>query len=86
MQGRKGKCKDKKENARTKRKMQGRHKKLFLGLLRASRAIKNHKGTKRPDLSDRTKKGLKSAQCVCTPRESSWFPTTLGLFSTESNE
>ena len=29
------------ENGRTKRKMQGRHKKLFLGSLRASRAIKN---------------------------------------------
>ena len=29
------------ENARTKRKMQGRHKKLFLGSLRASRAIEN---------------------------------------------
>ena len=38
-------------------------------------------GPVRPD-----KKGLKSAQCVCNPRESSWFPTTLGLFSTESNE
>ena len=37
------KCKDKKENARTKRKMQGRHKKWFLGSLRASRAIKNIK-------------------------------------------
>ena len=41
MQGPEGKCKDEKENARTKRKMQGRHKKLFLGSLRASRAIKN---------------------------------------------
>ena len=41
MEGQKGKCKDGKENARTKRKMQGR--KLFLGSLRASRAIKNIK-------------------------------------------
>ena len=40
MQGPEGKCKDEKENARTKRKMQGRHKKLFLGSLRAGRAIK----------------------------------------------
>ena len=43
MQGQKGKCKDKKENARTKRKMQGQHKKLFFGSLRASRAIKKEK-------------------------------------------
>ena len=35
------KCKDSNENASTKRKMQGRHKKLFLGLLRASWTIKN---------------------------------------------
>ena len=42
MQGQKWKCKDENENARTKMKMQGRHKKLFLGSLRASRAIKNH--------------------------------------------
>ena len=42
MEGQKGKCKDEKENARTKRKMQGRHKKLFLGSLRASRAIKKN--------------------------------------------
>ena len=41
MQGPEGKCKDEKENARTKRKMQGRHRKLFLGSLRANRAIKN---------------------------------------------
>ena len=34
------KCKDNNENARTKMKMQGRHKKLFLGSLRESRAIK----------------------------------------------
>ena len=44
MQGPEGKCKDEKENARTKRKMQGRHKKLFLGSLRASRAIKKFYG------------------------------------------
>ena len=37
------KCKDKNENARTKRKMQGRHKKLFFGSLRASRAFKKRK-------------------------------------------
>ena len=42
MQGPEGKCKDEKENARTKRKMQGRHRKLFLGSLRANRAIKNN--------------------------------------------
>ena len=41
MQGQKWKCKDENENARTKMKMQGRHKKLFLGSLQASRAIKN---------------------------------------------
>ena len=29
------------QNARTKRKMQGQHRKRFLGSLRASRAIKN---------------------------------------------
>ena len=33
------------QNARTKRKMQGRNKKLFLGSLRASRAIKKAKST-----------------------------------------
>ena len=37
-------------NLRTKRKMQGGHKKLFLGSLRASRAIKKGHGPKHPPL------------------------------------
>ena len=46
------------QNAGTKRKMQEQKGKWKddIKMLRASRAIKNHKGTKRPDLSDRTKK------------------------------